>query len=1728
MVFRALASFFIATGCLSAQWPSVPAADFSQIQPSQFADHELEVPYYLRHFAQVANAVVENPFTDGTSTLLPRGFLNIKVNREPVDNKPYNARIMEMQMALAYFYTANRPWNPYYNQASVKVRLEAMLQRWTEMQAPDGNTFAGLFSEYSANNFSLAPTGFGVMAAAQTLDLIRDSGLPFDATVMESSRISLRKALMALFTRSDMRGAATQYSNQFSGSYHAALIYLENWPDAELDTKFVQAVVAATSQDQSPAGYFREAGGPDFGYSDVHERNLNVALPRLRSRSDLMPFINADEEQWTQWLAANMPLQPDISTLTYVINAGINTRTSTGIITPSSRPLAEFTPLSRAFALTSTEFSAATASRRTRLQSEWNNWGTLNTNNGYSYIPGFVFDAVQPLNVWHPSAAQRTDAISLLPYFASSRFNTLRHDTGAPFTVAQLRRPSYYAVFNTGRIIVTRQNHGLGTLWNPVYGNAIQPISGHATADFGTFRTGTSTPYEQATITSNLRVNGSAVSPVSGVQNLSDGDFSATYSLAAGGTTYGSKTVTFGENAIAVAITHTGAFTETLPLLQPAGATMMTEPTRLVFARANGSTLTLRLTSAGATFTTAAAESVVTGLQRRQVTISASGSLTYELSLAGNPLQADTLGAPSLEAYSPATGAPDPGEQVTFNLPIRNLLGVPTNNLVATLQASGGVTPITTSRAYGAIAGGTTASQPFSLTANGNFGDPLVITLALQDGATNYGTISYTVRIGALNAVGNLLESFDGVTAPALPAGWTSSVPSGTGSGWVTSTTAPHSGARAVHSHPTTTASEQRLDSPSFAVSASSISPEIRFQHRWLTESDSTNAYDGGVLEISIDGGAYSDVLAAGCQFLAGGYGPVKISSDYQNPLAGRSAWYGNSNFAYTQTRLALPAAALGKSVRLRFRLGCDSGVSPTGAVWRIDTLEFASQITNHVLPPAITSGPPAQNPVVGIPFAHQFTATGVPTPTFSITSGTLPAGLTLSPTGLLAGTLLSATAPFSITVTAANGVTPAPSNSQTVNLTPTVALQVTTASLPDGTMGTAYSQTLTATGGFGPYAWSVVSGSFPAGISLAGATGVISGTPSAISSSSVTIRVTDGEGFTADMTYVHRSVSTVNWDVSAGSAGVQNGAGIWSASGGGNTWLNGTTHVAWVDGCDAVFGGGGASSGAAGIVTLGSPLAPGNLTFNNPGSGNYTLSSTTHALQLPAAALVTMNVEATIAAPLAGGPITKAGSSRLILINAAYPGDVTISAGDLRLTESLDRTWTGSIAGAGNLSKNGGGVLTLAGPNTQSGFVTVIEGGLRIPRNDALGTSDRNTTVQGGTALAWLDLVNDITLAEPIQLVMQNTSSHRQIRNISGHNTLSGQLSLNSGGANWDIASLAGSLTIAGPVVNIANVTTPDTWRTLNLHGPTGGKITGNITDNATGNSKTNLKIVSGNWELAGAAKAHTGSTTVSGGSLALNTSMVSGITVQAGATLTGTGSTSGNLAVQTGATIACRISDWNNLPTGLAVNQLIATGATTWTLRLDATGLEEFTEQARTITLVTASGGITNVATANIVIETPGFPGTGTWRVQTGANSLALVYAPDLYAAWTDGFSWEGKDSKMESDPDADGVINLLEYSLHGNPLDAGSIPLPVADIVDGRLALSFQVVADPDLLYEMLATSNLGNLPADWETVWTSTGGTNIAGPVVVHDSLPLPLPDRRFMRLRVTRATPTAAP
>jgi hypothetical protein len=76
--------------------------------------------------------------------------------------------------------------------------------------------------------------------------------------------------------------------------------------------------------------------------------------------------------------------------------------------------------------------------------------------------------------------------------------------------------------------------------------------------------------------------------------------------------------------------------------------------------------------------------------------------------------------------------------------------------------------------------------------------------------------------------------------------------------------------------------------------------------------------------------------------------------------------------------------------------------------------------------------------------------------------------------------------------------------------------MTATTANLQDGVVGTAYSQTLTEQNGLAPFAWSVASGSLPAGLTLDASTGAITGTPTQPGVNSFTVQVTDAESVPA------------------------------------------------------------------------------------------------------------------------------------------------------------------------------------------------------------------------------------------------------------------------------------------------------------------------------------------------------------------------------------------------------------------------------------------------------------------------------------------------------------------------------------------------------------------------------------------------------------------------------------
>jgi hypothetical protein len=142
----------------------------------------------------------------------------------------------------------------------------------------------------------------------------------------------------------------------------------------------------------------------------------------------------------------------------------------------------------------------------------------------------------------------------------------------------------------------------------------------------------------------------------------------------------------------------------------------------------------------------------------------------------------------------------------------------------------------------------------------------------------------------------------------------------------------------------------------------------------------------------------------------------------------------------------------------------------------------------------------------VGDDVARSLAVTGGKAP-FTFTSTPLPPGLTLTQ-GSLQGTLSQAgTFTFDVTATDANGMTATRSATFTV----AARFAITSGLLPQGTLGQAYQFTLIAAGGRAPLSWSITSGALPGGLTLS-STGVLSGTPDAAGTSTVTVTVRDAD----------------------------------------------------------------------------------------------------------------------------------------------------------------------------------------------------------------------------------------------------------------------------------------------------------------------------------------------------------------------------------------------------------------------------------------------------------------------------------------------------------------------------------------------------------------------------------------------------------------------------------------
>jgi large repetitive protein len=455
-----------------------------------------------------------------------------------------------------------------------------------------------------------------------------------------------------------------------------------------------------------------------------------------------------------------------------------------------------------------------------------------------------------------------------------------------------------------------------------------------------------------------------------------------------------------------------------------------------------------------------------------------------------------------------------------------------------------------------------------------------------------------------------------------------------------------------------------------------------------------------------------------------------EVGVSYSDPL---TVTGGTSPFTWSISSGSLPPGiTIGASTGLLSGTPTTAGTySFTVKVTDIAGLSATEATSITIVPgPSLTFSAPPQGWTNTV-YSDTLTATGGTTPyTFSISSGSLPPGISLSASGVLSGTPTS-TGTYSFTVK----LTDAAGQTTTKATTLTVATGVTTnfAAPPSGSVGIAYSYTLTATGGTTPYTWSVNAGTLPPGITLSSA-GVLSGTPTTTGSYPFTVNVVDANGgvSTASITLVITAAPVLTINSTASVSTTTPGSVVTytiTATNAGAVAYTGATFTDSLSGLldDATYNSN--ATATSGSVSYSSPnltwtgnLAVGavatitfSVTVNNPDTGSKVLSSTVTSTttgsncasgstdsrcSVSVTVLVpglTMSVSAASGTATPGSvvsytvTVTNSGQTAYTgatltaslsgaLDDATYNGDAAASAGSVSYS-SPNLTWTGNLA---------------------------------------------------------------------------------------------------------------------------------------------------------------------------------------------------------------------------------------------------------------------------------------------------------------------------------------------------------------------------------------------------------------------------------------------------------------
>jgi len=298
----------------------------------------------------------------------------------------------------------------------------------------------------------------------------------------------------------------------------------------------------------------------------------------------------------------------------------------------------------------------------------------------------------------------------------------------------------------------------------------------------------------------------------------------------------------------------------------------------------------------------------------------ASGAARFNLTVGRPHLVYVSHSVDDAQGLCDTDGIPDVGEPTRFSVTLRNTGSAAANQLEVSLGAAGvdGGAPAS----LGSLASGAEASVTFVVLPLAGLACPaLDVPFSLSASAAELPApdeSGFTETLNADIAQSTWADDMEG----AAPNGWTHAAVTGADD-WAYVTSSAHSPTHAWWCSDPDGASEKHLTTPSLTIGDTA---ELSFWHRVDTEA----GFDGGVLELSVNGGAFQDL---GAHVTQGGYNDA-ISDWSSTPLAGREVWAGT--LAWQQVRADL--SAFGPAdIRVRFRFASDGSVGGSG--WWIDDL---------------------------------------------------------------------------------------------------------------------------------------------------------------------------------------------------------------------------------------------------------------------------------------------------------------------------------------------------------------------------------------------------------------------------------------------------------------------------------------------------------------------------------------------------------------------------------------------------------------------------------------------------------------------------------------------------------------------------------------------------------------------------------------------------------------------